>query len=222
VAAPAALGAECALEGRAMPHAIHAVDRVVCFAIETAELLTMIGESRRLAQGVFRMLLAEAAGPLPDARVEAASSAAFREVRPSPLQAVEKVFLLRAHPLFARAPVEQLLALAGVAREVSVPAGATLFRENDPAALYYLVSGSVRLEKDGAGAAAVDAGQALGIVEVLTGLSPAGRATASEDLVALVVRAPDLFQALADEVDLLQSLCAGVLAMGRAPTNTPR
>jgi CRP-like cAMP-binding protein len=105
---------------------------------------------------------------------------------------------------------------------VLVPAGATLFREVDSAALYYLISGSVRLEQAGLGAVVVDGGQAVGIMEVLTGVPPRGRAIASTDVLALVIPAADLFHALADEIDLLQSLCAGLLALVRAPTNMPR
>lgn len=62
------------------------------------------------------------------------------------LMTVEKVLHLKAVPLFASLPSEELAGLAEIAEEQSFPAEAVIFKENDRGdELYVLVSGRVRV-----------------------------------------------------------------------------
>jgi CRP-like cAMP-binding protein len=143
------------------------------------------------------------------------------EPRSAPLQPVDKALLLRQHPLLARATATQLLALVSAAREVPLLAGSVLFADDEPAALYQVLTGSVRLESNGADPIAVAGGFALGVAETLAG-SPFGwRATVTQDGRALRVDREELFVVLTDHLDLMQGLFSGVLSF-RDASRTPQ
>jgi CRP-like cAMP-binding protein len=131
--------------------------------------------------------------------------------RAVPLQPLDKVLLLRQNPLLARATVSQLLDLAGITREVPLAAGNVLFTPSDEPVLYYIVEGEVRLDADGRDGVVAGAGSTIGVAEILAGVPVGRRATVMRAGKALRLDHEDLFEVLADHIDLLQSFFSGLL-----------
>jgi CRP/FNR family transcriptional regulator, cyclic AMP receptor protein len=81
-----------------------------------------------------------------------------------------KLDLLRGVPLFADLGERALQAVGVLAREVSIPAGATLMAEGDPGdAFFVIVDGTVRIEKAGRQIRSMTAGGFLGEIALLDG-----------------------------------------------------
>jgi CRP-like cAMP-binding protein len=204
-AAPAVLGFEHTLDGRPLDHSIRAVDRTIGLALSGHELLTMMSDNILLAQGLFRMLL------------DAPSADQWRTVytpppRPepvsprTPLQPLDKVLLLRQTPLFAGGTINQLLDLGTIAREVALTAGSVLFTESDAPALYFVISGEVLLSGNGCEPVVAGAGSTIGISETLAGVPVGLNGNITHDGAALRLEREELFDVLADDVDLLQGV----------------
>jgi CRP-like cAMP-binding protein len=119
---------------------------------------------------------------------------------------IERVLVLRLIPVFARATSDDLLKLAALTHEVRLSSEATLFNEEDPAALYALVAGRVSLEADDATAVAAGAGDAVGVYETLAGVPIGRRARVIEDGIALRIDREALFDLLAHRPTLIQEL----------------
>jgi len=218
VAAPAALAFEEVLGGRLFARTIGAVDRTVTVALGGGDFLMMLSDNIVLAQGLFRMLLDR-----PSARAwrivytppRRAASLAPRSLRLSP---IEKVLILRRNPLLRRATVSQLLDLVAITREVSLAAGSVLFAETDQPAIYHVLTGEVGLESDQTDALVAGPGSTIGLSETLAGVPLGRRATVSAAGQALQIERDELFDVLADHIDLLQSLFCGVLSADEPAT----
>ena len=213
--APAALAFEEMLEGSPLRHTIRAGDHAICLTLGRSEFLTMLSDNVLLAQGLFRMLLDR-----PKAqqwRTVYTPTTEPTERRSLPLQPLEKVLLLRRNPLLERATVNQLLDLAAIAREVPLAAGSVLFTENEPPAVYQVLDGEVRLEAAAADPIVAGPGSAIGVSETLAGVPLGRRAVVTRAGQALRLDHDDLFDVLADHIDLLQGLFSGLLSTNQQP-----
>ena len=224
VNAPAALAFEEVLEGRPLGHTIRAIDRTVSVALDGGEFLTMLSDNIVLAQGLFRMLFDVRAAR--HWRIAYTPPQAGQVVlRSLPLQPIEKVLLLRQNPLLGRATVNQLLDLVAISRETRLTAGSVLFAETDEPAVYYVLAGKVCLESSGADGAdpiVAGPGSTIGLSETLAGVSLGRRATVTCDGQALRLEREELFDVLADHIDLLQGLFSGVLNASEAEARLDR
>jgi len=127
ISAPGALAFDEVLEGRPCAGDSRAIDRAICLALDTDEFYSLLSDNTMIAQGLFRMLLGrETAGAWrgvlsgPDAASLAAAS--------STLTPIEKMVVLQANPVFARASGDELMGLAGITRQVPLgEAGAKFF-----------------------------------------------------------------------------------------------
>jgi ATP/ADP translocase/CRP-like cAMP-binding protein/HEAT repeat protein len=209
VDAPAALNVTDVLEGRASSHAVRAVRPIIGLTLDAGDFLTMLADNTLAAQGLLHMLM----GPprVPDVYTRRVSAPAAARDR-GPLDPVEKATLLRHTPLFAGATVEQLKDLVALTREVSLPAGTVIFQPGNPAAIYHVLAGEIRVEEDGAGPTGVGAGGSIGVVGSLTRRPMACRATATRDSRVLYIDPDDLFDVLSNHSDLLQGVFSGVLS----------
>jgi AAA family ATP:ADP antiporter len=216
IEAPVALAFEEMLQGRAVRRTIRAVDRVVCLAVARDEFLTMFSDNIVLAQGLFRMLLDASKGLRSRASYYPLRSAEAGAGSKRPLAALEKVLLLRQNPLLRRATVSQLLDLSRIAHEIPLTEGRLLFSPTDPPAMYHLLEGEIRLEDDVAPPVLASGACIVGVAETLAGVTTGWRATVTRSGHALRLDHQELFEVLADHVDLLQSLFSGVLSTTRA------
>ncbi len=219
--APAVLAFENMLEGSPLRLTIRAVDRTICLTVRDDEFLTMMSDNILLAQGLFRMLL-----DTPKARHWRTVYAPLLKPEPVspqslPLPPLEKVLLLRQNPLLERATVNQLLDLATITREVALARGSVLFNENDPPALYYVLNGEVRLDADGTDSVVASSGSTIGMSETLAGVPLGRRAIVTREGHALRLGHEELFEVLADHIDLLQGLFSGLLQAQKAKTEVP-
>jgi AAA family ATP:ADP antiporter len=209
-AAPTVVGFENLLEGRPLRHTVRAVERTICLTVRGDELLTMLSDNVVLAQGLFRMLL--------DAQTADGWRAVYtppvRDLvapRTLPLQPLDKVLLLRQNPLLTHATVEQLLDLATITREMVLTPGDVLFNESDAPAMYSLLSGEVQLSGNEHQPLIAGAGTTIGISETLAGTPLGVRAVVAREGAALRLDHEELFDVLADHVDLLQGVFSGLL-----------
>ena len=211
VIAPAALHFEEMLEGRSVRHTTIATSTAVCLRLKSADALTMIADNVALAQGLFRMLLASSLGraealvrsPISVKPIDGRASRSFDQV--------EKAIRLRQSPWLARATVTQLLDLVAIARAVPLATGRVLLGELDRPALYHVLEGEVRVERNGSPAETLGSGATLGIAETLAGIPSQVRAVVTVNGHALRLDREDLFDVLVNHVDLLQGVFSGVL-----------
>jgi CRP-like cAMP-binding protein len=215
LAAPAALGFEEALKGGPIARTVETTERSVCLALTRDDLLTLVSDSPVVAQALFRMLMTPSSRQTWETRSARASVSASAGAG-LPLPPIDKVAVLRDHPLFASATVEELLELAAITREVALVTDSILFTEHERPAVYHVLEGELRVvAADGLGFA-VGPGQSLGVAETLVGAAAGRRATVSAPGRALRLGHEDLFGVLTDHVDLLQALFN---ALGGAATD---
>jgi hypothetical protein len=174
----------------------------------------MMADNVVLARGLFCMLMAGS-----NAREIDAPPRPLPQATP-PLEAVEKARLLRHAPTFSRASVDQLIDLVAIADEVPLVAGTELFGARRSSAVYYVLEGTVALERPDAPPLVIGPGATIGLTETLAGRALAGRARVVTSGYALRLEQGPLFEVLADHGDLLQGLFSGVLRAGRNPRAT--
>ncbi len=213
IAAPAVLGFEAVLEGSPATTTIRAVDAAISHSLTTGEFLSLLSENVEIAQGIFRLLIDRQGAPGWHAVLHGEMSPAVKRKADTGLQAVDRILLFQSNPLLARATAAQLVSLAGIARPVTLEVGDDPLTGAEPSVLIVL-SGAVRVERDGAPADTAEAGDAAGIYETLGGVPFPVRAEVIREGKALRIRRSDIFDLLADDINLLQGIFSGLL---RAP-----
>ena len=210
VAAPAAVAFEDMLDDRPLGRTITAADPVICLTLGVADFLTMLSDNIAMAQGLFRMLLGDRHGVVPDWQTQ--PETVLPELVPNlPLDPVEKALLLRQSPLLGRATVDQLLDLAAITREVALATGSVLLTERDAPSVYHVLVGEVQVENGTGPPVRLGPGRTMFVAETLAGVSPGRRATVTRDGHALRLDHDELFDVLSDHIDLLQGVFSGVL-----------
>jgi ATP/ADP translocase/CRP-like cAMP-binding protein/HEAT repeat protein len=203
--APAALGFEEVLDGSPFRHTVRAVERAICLSLASGEFLTMLSDNIMMAQGLFRMMLEEP--HVRQWRLLHGPPAVFRPPDGDrPLPPFETMMLLRHHGLLRRATANQLMSLAAAARDVPLMEGRTLVGESDSAVICVVVQGEVRLEREARDDVVAGPGSTIGMLETLAGVSLAARAVVARTGRALWLEQEEMFDVLADHVDLVQSL----------------
>jgi CRP-like cAMP-binding protein len=209
--APGPLAFEEMLEGRPLRTGVHAVDVAVTLSLTQGEFLTLISDNIDIAHGLFKMLLDRRGGARWKGVTRGRIPQPIRRRTGDGLQPMERVLLLQANPLLAGATSGQLLRLAAIARDVPLVPGTTLVREGDEAAIHIVVSGSLSVEAPGAAPLAVLPGDAVGIYETLADAHAEATVSVAEAGSALRIGGRELFDLLADHVDLLQGLFSALL-----------
>jgi CRP-like cAMP-binding protein len=199
------------LQGVPMPATVRAADVSIALSLTREEFLTLLSDNIELTHGLFKMLL--------DRRGQANLIPVMRGDLPPEikrhaadgLQPIERVLLFQSSPLLQHATGEQLLRLAGAAREVPITEGTVLFGETENPAIYGLLSGEMRVEISGQAPATLDQGDVVGLYETLAGVPAGVKVTVTRNGSALRVDRQALFDLLADNIDLLQGLFSALL-----------
>jgi ATP:ADP antiporter, AAA family len=222
IEAPAVLAFENVLEGSPMRATVRASETAICLSLTTEEFLSLLSENVDIAQGIFRLLIEtggasfETAVAAPGERVEWQTVLHGRvapdlESRVSGgIQPVDLVLLLQTSPLLARAASAQLVALAKVARPIALKSGVDPLAGLEPAILV-VVNGNVRVEREGAAVEIADAGDVVGMAEALGGYRVTVRAEVVAEGHGVLFMRSDVFDVLADNIDLLQGIFSGLL-----------
>ena len=118
---------------------------------------------------------------------------------------------LRRIPLFRKTTANQVTALVSATREVNLTAGSILWDASREPALYYLLSGEVRIESGDGPPVVAGSGRTIGGGEPLAGAAAGRCAVVSKEGRALRLDRQELFEVLADDSDLLHGVFASVL-----------
>jgi CRP-like cAMP-binding protein len=212
VTAPDVLAFEAVLEGSPMTSSIRAVDTAICLSLTTEEFLSLLSENVEIAQGIFRWLIDRRGAPpewhtVMHGRI---ARSIERKVDDTGLQTVDRILLLQSSPLLARATAAQLVGLAGIARPVTLKVGENPISGAEPGILLVL-SGALRVQRDEEAAETASSGDAVGIYETLGGVPFPVRVEVSQEGQGLRFMRSDLFDQLADNIDLLQGIFSGLL-----------
>jgi CRP-like cAMP-binding protein len=106
-----------------------------------------------------------------------------------------------------------MLAYVGsIAQEVSAPKGHMIFREDDLSdAMYVVVAGRVRLDKDGREILIVGRGQSFGTWALFDDQQRVMTATALDDVHLLKIRSEDFYDLLSDHDEITPAIFKSVI-----------
>ena len=124
----------------------------------------------------------------------------------SELASIEKVVFLESVVLFSYCTADELVRIAGIAKERRFENGEGIYKANEPAdTLYCVVKGEVRVQVDGNSTTVGPTGP-VGVEEILSGRLRQGTATASADTLVLAINAEDFFDLLSNNIEIVRSL----------------
>lgn len=132
----------------------------------------------------------------------------------SELTRIQIVLCLQSTDLFSFCKAEEILRLAGIARERPLRRGETVYAQNGPAdTLYAVVHGEVRLQGAGGGEAR-RAGPLMtfGVRDILCGRLRGEDAVAEQDSLLLAIDGEDFFDLLANNIDIVKALFRHLLS----------
>jgi CRP-like cAMP-binding protein len=127
------------------------------------------------------------------------------------LTRIQAVVFLQSCDLFSYCRADEILRIAGIAQERRLRAGEKIYVENGPADfLYAVVQGEVRL-RGPQGERIVGPLHTFGVRDILCGRLRGEAAEAREDSLVLAIEAEDLFDLLANNIEIVKALFRHVL-----------
>ncbi len=120
---------------------------------------------------------------------------------------VKKLFALEGVEIFARSDVDDVAAVAAVAKEQVFRRGAQVYSEGDPGdALYVIVEGAMEARRDGEVVLRMKAKESFGETSLFDGAPRINEVVATQDSKALVIDRRDFLDLLADRPELLAGM----------------
>ena len=133
------------------------------------------------------------------------------------LTVVDKVIFLQAVDVFSEVATEELAVLAAIVEERRAASGAVVYRENDPSdSMYFVVSGKVRLDRDGREVTTVGANETFGTWALFDDEPRVTDATALEESRVLRIDKEEFIDVLADNVQITQGVLKAMVRRLRA------
>jgi len=133
------------------------------------------------------------------------------------LSPVEKVLCLQGVDVFKHATTEMLTYISSIAEEVSVPAGTVLFSEQEMSdAMYVVVAGRVRLEKEGKEVFVVEPSQSFGAWALFDNTPRLMKAVVIDDAVLLKIVSDTFYEFLADHDEVTPVIFRAVIERVKA------
>jgi len=131
---------------------------------------------------------------------------------PGSLSPVDKVLCLQHVDVFKYATTEMLAYISSIASEVRVTRNEVVFREGDVSyAMYVVVKGRVRLDKEDREVMTVGDCQSFGTWALFDNQPRLMTATAVEDLHLLKIRSEDFYDLLADHDEITPAMFKAVI-----------
>jgi CRP-like cAMP-binding protein len=128
------------------------------------------------------------------------------------LTPVEKVLCLQNVDVFKHATTEMLAYIGSIAREVHLSKGAVIFSEEDVSdAMYVVVTGRVRLEKDGQEVLVAENNQAFGTWALFDNQTRLMMARALEEVHLLKITSSDFYELLSDHDEITPAIFRAVV-----------
>jgi CRP/FNR family cyclic AMP-dependent transcriptional regulator len=123
------------------------------------------------------------------------------------LTIVDKVLCLQNVDIFNRTTTEDLAYIGSIATELQLPEGTTIFKQDEPAdSMYVIVSGRVRLHKNGQEILIAGEKEAFGTWALVDTEPYIMTATALEDVHLLKIEQDEFYDLLADHAEITQSI----------------
>jgi hypothetical protein len=133
-------------------------------------------------------------------------TAAYREDDMNEL-VVKRLFALEGVEIFARSDVDDLAAVAAVAREHTFNRGVQVYGDGDPGdALYVIVEGAMEARRDGEVLMRMTSKECFGETSLFDGAPRINEVVAIEDSKVLVIDRRDFLDLLADRPELLAGM----------------
>jgi ATP:ADP antiporter, AAA family len=220
IAAPNVIGFEPVIEGSPAEKTIKAVDTTIALSLTTEEFLSLLSENVEIAQGIFRLMLDRRGKPGWHTVLRGNIPPSLTtKIQRGPLQPVDTVLLLQSSALLERASAAQLVGLASLARPIS------LKKAVDPlaggaASILVMLSGELKIERDGEPPETAHEGDVIGIYETLAGATFPVRAEVVTEGQALRFLGTDVLDLLADDIGLLRGIFSGLLRVPERFTNS--
>jgi CRP-like cAMP-binding protein len=123
------------------------------------------------------------------------------------LTIVDKVLCLQNVDIFNHTTTEDLAYIGSIAKELQLPEGTTIFKQDGPAdSMYVIVSGRVKLDKNGQEILVAGEKEAFGTWALFDTEPYIMTATALEDVHLLKIEQDEFYDLLADHVEITQSI----------------
>ena len=120
---------------------------------------------------------------------------------------VKKLFALEGVEIFARSDVDDVAAVAAVAKEQTFARGAQVYSEGDPGdALYVIVEGAMEARRDGEVVLRMKAKESFGETSLFDGAPRINEVVATMESRVLVIDRRDFLDLLADRPELLAGM----------------
>ncbi|HYR85721.1 MAG TPA: cyclic nucleotide-binding domain-containing protein [Terriglobia bacterium] len=131
---------------------------------------------------------------------------------PDTLSPVDKVLCLQNVDVFKHATTEMLAYISSIACEVRAVRNEVIFQEGDVSyAMYVVVKGRVRLDREGREVMTVGDCQSFGTWALFDNQPQLMTATAVEDLHCLQIRSEDFYDLLADHDEITPAIFKAVI-----------
>lgn len=141
----------------------------------------------------------------------------------SELTRIQIVVALQSSDLFAFCRAEEILRIAGIASERFYAAGAKIYEQGGPAdMLYSVVHGEIRLQGGDGQPRTVGPLQSFGSRDILCGRLRAREAIAVKGSLLLAIEAENLFDLLANNIDIIKGLFRSLLQDGASSSASTR
>jgi CRP-like cAMP-binding protein len=122
------------------------------------------------------------------------------------LTRIQAVVFLQSCDLFSYCRADEILRIAGIAKERRFRSGEKVFEQNGPADfLYCVVQGEVGLSGPGGNRCAGPL-QTFGVSDILCGRLRGDDAVARVDSLVLAIEADDLFDLLSNNIEIVKAL----------------
>jgi len=220
--APAPLAFEEVLEGHPMRCTVRAIEPTICLSIGTEAFLSLLAENVELAEGMMRWLIETRAALGSEVLLKGELSPEVRRKAAAGLQAIDRVLLLQGSPLLKAASGTQLLRLAAYARPVTLKAGTDPLANLIEPSMLVVLTGTMTVSRPDGTKATADSGDTIGMYQALSGKPLGATLSADAEGTALRFTRSDLFDVLADETALIQSVFAGLLKATERPAPEPQ
>lgn len=125
----------------------------------------------------------------------------------SELTRIETVVFLQKLDLFSACTAEQILRISGIVKQRSFDSGEKIYRTNDPSeCMYCIVDGAVLVRGADSPEMTLSGPDSFGVKEILSGRLREQDAVAAESLRVLTIDADDLFDLLANNIEIVKAL----------------
>lgn len=130
----------------------------------------------------------------------------------STLTPVDKVLCLQNVDVFRHATTEMLSFIASIARETALAPNRTIFEEEGVSdAMYVVVHGNVRLEKEGGEVMTVSAGQSVGTWALFDNQPRLMTARSIDSVLLLKIGREDFYDLLSDHEELTPAMFRAII-----------